>query len=48
MRNIPLVEARNSDGVTITSDDDNVGVNGDIFYLVFGEDWFAKVTKAVA
>lgn len=48
MRNIPLVEARNADGVTVNAGDDNVGVNGEIFYLVFGEDWFAKVTKAVA
>ena len=40
MRNIPLVEARNIDGQIVTSDT-NVGVNGEPFYLVFAEDWFA-------
>lgn len=39
MRNIPLVEARDADGGEIGSD--NVGVNGEPFYLVFAEDWFA-------
>lgn len=38
-RNIPLVEARDADGNVITSG--NAGVNGEPFYLVFGEDWFA-------
>lgn len=39
-RNIPLVEARDESGNTIEKDDNNVGVNGEIFYLVFAEDWF--------
>lgn len=43
-RNIPLVEARDADGNIITYDPnnpgDNVGCNGEPFYLVFGEDWF--------
>lgn len=39
-RNIPLVEARLEDGSPITTG--NVGVNGEPFYLVFAEDWFAK------
>ena len=38
-RNIPLVEARDIDGTAITSG--NAGVNGEPFYLVFPEDWFA-------
>ena len=41
LRNIPLVEARDCDGVVIASGGDNVGVNGEPFYLVFAEDWFA-------
>ena len=42
MRNIPLVEARDADGNIVESKDgDNVGVNGEPFYLVFAEDWFA-------
>lgn len=41
LRNIPLVEARNTDGVTVGATGDNVGVNGEPFYLVFAEDWFA-------
>jgi len=40
-RNIPLVEARDSSNTVITSASSNAGVNGDIFYLVFAEDWFA-------
>ncbi len=40
MRNIPLVEARNADNQPI-DDEVNVGVNGEPFYLVFAEDWFA-------
>lgn len=39
MRNIPLVEARDCDGAVVT--EDNAGVNGEPFYLVFAEDWFA-------
>ena len=38
-RNIPLVEARDITGATITSG--MAGVNGEPFYLVFAEDWFA-------
>lgn len=44
-RNIPLVEARDIDGNIITYDPSNpasnVGCNGEPFYLVFPEDWFA-------
>lgn len=40
-RNIPLLEARDEDGVVVTEASDNVGVNNAPFYLVFGEDWFA-------
>lgn len=41
-RNIPLVEARDADGTVITSEySTNVGMNGEMFYLVFAEDWFA-------
>lgn len=41
MRNIPLIEARDADGQPITQDyPTNVGINGETFYLVFGEDWF--------
>ena len=39
-RNIPLVEARDITGATITSG--MAGVNGEPFYLVFPEDWFAE------
>jgi len=39
-RNIPLVEARTIDGAAI-SDEVVLGANGEPFYLVFGEDWFA-------
>lgn len=44
LRNIPLVEARDADGVDVTAvsrSGANVGVNGEPFYLVFAEDWFA-------
>lgn len=41
LRNIPLVEARDVDGNVVTDGGGNVGVNGDPFYLVFAEDWFA-------
>ena len=41
-RNIPLVEARDCDGTLITSaTSTNTGINGEPFYLVFGEAWFA-------
>ena len=41
MRNIPLIEARDADGQPITQEyPTNVGINGENFYLVFGEDWF--------
>lgn len=42
-RNIPLIEARRWDGTVVGSGDDdnsNVGINGEPFYLVFGEMWF--------
>ena len=39
-KNIPLVEARTIDNVPVSEGDNNVGVNGEPFYLVFGEDWF--------
>ena len=39
LRNIPLVEARDADGQLVGSN--NVGINGEPFYLVFAEDWFA-------
>ena len=42
-RNIPLVEARRYDGTVVAAADvANVGINGEPFYLVFGEDWFAN------
>jgi len=42
-RNIPLVEARDIDGNVIdASYATNVGMNGEPFYLVFAENWFAK------
>ena len=43
MRNIPLVEARTCDGDVVDASyaGGNVGANGEPFYLVFGEDWFA-------
>lgn len=41
-RNIPLVEARTEAGAVVTSATGNVGAGGSKFYLVFGEDWFAK------
>ena len=41
-RNIPLVEARDEDGVVVTADHGkNVGVGVQPFELVFAEDWFA-------
>ena len=38
-RNIPLVEARDEDGVI--GKEDTVGAGTTPFYLVFAEDWFA-------
>lgn len=38
-RNIPLVEARDENGNTIEG---AAGEGGAPFYLVFGEDWFAR------
>lgn len=40
-RNIPLVEARDENGVQVTSASTNVGVGTAPFYLVFPEDWFS-------
>ena len=40
-RNIPLVEARDQNGVVVTAGSDNVGAGTAPFYLVFPEDWFA-------
>lgn len=40
-RNIPLVEARDEDGVVVGTDHVNVGIGTAPFYLVFSEDWFA-------
>ena len=48
MRNIPLVEGRDADGKIVESGNNNVGVNGEPFYLVFAEDWFAKQPRRVA
>lgn len=48
MRNIPLVEARDADGKIVEAGGNNVGVNGEPFYLVFAEDWFAKQPRLVA
>lgn len=41
-RNIALVEARTEDGTTVEAGDGNIGIGTSPFYLVFGEDWFAK------
>ena len=49
-RNIPLVEARDADGVDVSAtsrNGANVGVNGEPFYLVFAEDWFADQEQIV-
>ena len=41
-RNIPLLEARHTDGDPVTgSEISNIGIGQAKFYLVFGEDWFA-------
>lgn len=45
LRNIPLVEARDADGRDVNDaarNGANVGVNGEPFYLVFAENWFAN------
>jgi len=47
-RNIPLVEARDADGNPVVAGGANVGINGEPFYLVFAEDWFAKQPRLVA
>jgi hypothetical protein len=39
-RNIPLVDARTLDGTSL-DEGDSFGANGEPFYLVFAEDWFA-------
>ena len=41
-RNIPLVEARNENGETVTADSGNVGAGTQPFELVFGEQCFFK------
>lgn len=40
-RNIPLIEARDENGVTVEAGHGMVGAGTAPFYLVFGEDWFA-------
>lgn len=40
-RNIPLVEARDENGVVVTAQSANIGSGTAPFYLVFAEDWFA-------
>ena len=40
-RNIPLVEARDENGTTVTSASGNIGAGTAPFYLVFAENWFA-------
>ena len=44
-RNIPLIEARYEDGTVIDGTNrsgENAGIGTSPFYLVFGEDWFAR------
>ena len=41
IKNLPLVEARTLAGTVVTSGADNVGINGEPFYVVFDEDLFA-------
>mgnify|MGYP006988858093 CR=1 FL=1 len=41
MKNLPLVEARTLSGTVVASNADNVGVNGEPFFVVFDEDLFA-------
>lgn len=40
-RNIPLVEARDENGILVEEGGGNVGIGTAPFYLVFPEDWFA-------
>ena len=40
-QNIPLIEARDEYGATVTSSSGNVGAGTAPFQLVFGKDWFA-------
>ena len=41
-RNIPLVEVRTANSVAVSyTENEKVGANGEPFYLVFAEDWFA-------
>lgn len=40
-RNIPLIEARDENGVVVEDNGHMVGAGTAPFYLVFGEDWFA-------
>lgn len=40
-RNIPLLEARTSEGTPVTGTNTMVGAGTEPFYLVFPEDWFA-------
>lgn len=40
-QNIPLIEARDENGVVVTPNSGNVGAGTAPFYLVFGKDWFA-------
>ena len=46
VKNLPLVEARTLNGDVVAADADNVGANGEPFYVVFDEDLFAKQTLA--
>lgn len=41
VKNLPLVEARTIDGTIVEATDENVGANGEPFYVVFDEDLFA-------
>lgn len=40
-RNIPLLEARDENGVVVTAESGMIGAGTAPFYLVFPEDWFA-------
>lgn len=40
-QNIPLIEARDENGVVVTASSGNIGAGTAPFYLVFGKDWFA-------
>lgn len=46
-KNIPLVEARDEDGKKVELTDGPVGVGTSPFYLVFAEDYFAKIIGAL-